>query len=302
MSTSTATAVITPASRSPLVRPATPVGSLSRPTSPWNIVLATVAKNLRISRRYLPNLIGRFVRMAIRIAFFLALASTISFRGAGLSEEMITTQGLFLFFQGALILMVFKDATLGAPVNAVSQDLYNGTLEYLYSNPGSRYAYYVGTVVHDILISLVVFVPCYFVLWVSSQASVGSMLMALLVCGVVCVTLSAMGIMFALLVLLWRQVNSLVEILGILFEFLAGAYLPISNFPQVVQYAAYLLPYTWGYDLIRYYSFSGEWQTLLPVWQEWGILVVYAVLYTVLSRYLLKKTEHRAKQYGLHII
>jgi ABC-2 type transport system permease protein len=148
----------------------------------------------------------------------------------------------------------------------------------------------------------VVFLPAYLVLWRSSQASAGSMLMALLVCALACVTLSAMGIMFSLLALLWRQVNSLMDILSMLFEFLAGAYLPVSNFPQVVQYAAYLLPYTWGYDLIRYYSFGGEWQTLLPVWQEWGILVVYAVLYTMLSRFLLKKTEHRAKQYGLHII
>ena len=47
-----------------------------------------------------------------------------------------------------------------------------------------------------------------------------------------------MGIMFALLVLLWRQVSSLLEILGMLFEFLAGAYMPISNFPEVVQYFA----------------------------------------------------------------
>lgn len=302
MSTSTTTATITPVTLPLSEEPVIQSGSLSRPTSSWLIMLVTVYKNLQISRRYVPNLIGRFIRMAIRIAFFLVLAKSISFRGTGLSEDVMTTQGLFLFFQGALVLMIFKDATLGAPVQAVSQDLYNGTLEYLYSNPGSRYAYYIGTVLHDVLLSLVVFLPCYLFLWVSSQATVGSMLMALLVCGIVCITLSAMGIMFALLVLLWRQVNSLLEILGLLFEFLAGAYLPVSNFPESVQYFAYLLPYTWGYDLIRYYSFDGNWQTLLPVWQEWGILIVYAIFYTILSRYLLKKTEHRAKRIGLHVI
>jgi ABC-2 type transport system permease protein len=97
-------------------------------------------------------------------------------------------------------------------------------------------------------------------------------------------------------------VGSIVNVLAMLFEFLAGAYLPVSYFPPLMQYLAYLLPYTWGYDLIRYYSFGGQWQTLLPVWQEWGILLCYAVLYTILSRYLLKKAEQQAKRNGLHVI
>ena len=126
--------------------------------------------------------------------------------------------------------------------------------------------------------------------------------MVLLACVVVAITLTAMGIMVALLALLWRQVNSIANVVGVLFEFLAGAYLPVAVFPKILQYVAYLLPYTWGYDLIRYYSFEGHWDTLRPVWQEWSFLLGYAVLYTVLSRYLLKKAEQKAKQGGLHVI
>jgi ABC-2 type transport system permease protein len=48
------------------------------------------------------------------------------------------------------------------------------------------------------------------------------MLLVLLACFMVCVTLTAMGIMMALLALLWRQINSLVNILSTLFQFLAG--------------------------------------------------------------------------------
>lgn len=50
------------------------------------------------------------------------------------------------------------------------------------------------------------------------------------------------GIMIALLALVWRQVSGIAQVLGILFEMLAGAYLPLSAFPQIVQYAVYLLP------------------------------------------------------------
>jgi ABC-2 type transport system permease protein len=235
------------------------------------------------------------------MGFFLLLANSVSFQ-TGLSGDEMTGRDLFIFFQGAMLIMMFNWATLWGPINAVSNDLYNGTLEFLYSNPGSRYAYYVGTVVTEILISLVFFLPLYLFLVFYSGAKAGNMLMVLLVCIVMAITLTAMGIMIALLALLWRQVNSIASVLGMLFEFLAGAYLPVTAFPKFLQYLAYLLPYTWGYDLIRYYSFEGDWHTLLPVWQEWGVLFLYAILFTALSRYLLKKAEQRAKQNGLHVI
>lgn len=278
------------------------IRSLSRPISAWITTMATIVKSLQIIKRYVPDLVGNFVELALRIVFFLLIASAVSFRGGGLSGQGTSVREVFIFFQGALLLLVFEGPTLWKPLRAVAEDLYNGTLEFLYSNPGSRYAYYVGTVVAGVCINLVIFIPFYVFLVVYSKADIRSMLMILLVCMMSAVTLTAMGIMIALLALLWRRVGSIVNVLAMLFEFLAGAYLPVSSFPPIMQYLAYLLPYTWGYDLIRYYSFGGQWQTLFPVWQEWGILLFYAVLYTILSRYLLKKAEQQAKRSGLHVI
>ncbi len=117
------------------------VRSLSQPVPPWRITLATVIKGLQVAWRYLPNLIGSFVGLAVRIVFFLLIANTASF---GASGEQSIRRDLFLFFQGGLLLLVFNGPTLWGPINAITTDLYNGTLEYLYSNPGSRYAYYIG--------------------------------------------------------------------------------------------------------------------------------------------------------------
>jgi ABC-2 type transport system permease protein len=276
--------------------------SLSRPTSAWATTAATVVKNLQIARRYVPNFIGGLVEMGVRMAFFLLLASTVSMRGGGTLGLDLTGRNLFIFFQGSLLLFIFTRSTLWGPINAVMNDLYNGTLEFLYSNPCSRYAYYVGTILSEIIIGQVFFLPLYFFLAFYSRASATNMLMVLLACATVLSALTAMGIMIALLALLWRQVGSIANLLGTLFELLAGAYLPISTFPKLAQYLAYLLPYTWGYDLIRYYSFEGRWQTILPVWQEWAVVILFAVLYTLLSRYLLARTERLAKRSGLHLI
>jgi ABC-2 type transport system permease protein len=278
------------------------VQTLSRPTSAWRIAQATLFKELRIATRYLPDLIGQFVNMGIRIAFFMLLSATITVQGAGTAGQDLAGRDLFLMFQGGLLLLVFIGPTLWGPINAVRSDLYNGTLEFLYSNPGSRYAYYVGSVLAKIVINLVLFLPLYIFLIIYSQASLFDMLMVLLACAAILVALLAMGIMVALLALLWRQINSAIQIIGILSEMLAGAYLPVTSFPRFVQYLAYFLPHTWGYDLIRYYSFGGNWRTILPVWQEWIIVALYAIGFTLVSRYLLGKAEQLAKRSGLHVI
>jgi ABC-2 type transport system permease protein len=274
--------------------------SLSRPVSAWTIIWATTLKELQIAGRYLPNLAGNFVELAIRVGFFFLLASVVALNGS--SGPALAGRDLFIFFQGGLLLFVFNRPTVWGPIQAVTDDLYNGALEYLYSTPCSRYAYYVGAVLARVLINMVIFLPLYLVLILSSSAGLGNMLMVLLACLLILIALTAMGIMIAILALLWRQVSSIANILSILFEMLAGAYIPITAFPEAAQYLAYLLPYTWGYDLIRYYSFGGHWPTLLPVWQEWLVISLFALLFTLLSRYLLARAEQQAKQNGLHII
>jgi ABC-2 type transport system permease protein len=111
-----------------------------------------------------------------------------------------------------------------------------------------------------------------------------------------------MGVMIGLLGLLWKQAMAMAGVIEICLEMLSGAYFPIATFPLVLQYAAYILPFTWGFDLIRYYSFGGDWVTLLPVWLEWLILGVFALAYTAVSRELLRRVERHAKQRGLHLL
>lgn len=279
-----------------------PLQNLSRTPSAWQVMVSTVIKDLQIARRYLPNLIGTFVELTIRLAFFFLLASVVTMDGRRTVGVELSGRNMFIFFQGSLLLFIFIRSTLGGPLEAVTNDLYNGTLEFLYSNPASRYAYYVGTVVAKVIVSSVVFLPLYLFLMVYAEASAFNMLMVLLAGGVVLVALTALGIMVALLALLWRQVGALVTVLSILFEMLSGAYLPITAYPRAAQVVAYFLPYTWGYDLIRYYSFGGQWQPLLPIWQEWLILWLFAVSFTLFSRYLLTQAEAQAKRSGLNVI
>jgi ABC-2 type transport system permease protein len=278
------------------------IHSLSSVVSPWKVTQATTVKGLQIATRYLPNLVGSLVEMSVRVAFFLLMSNAIAMGSSAAFGVDMSGKNLFIFFMGSLVLFVFTRSTLWGPINAVTNDLYNGTLEYLYSNPSSRYAYYVGTVLSEVVISQIVFIPLFCVLAFASGASWDNLVMMLLACIIVLVALTAMGIMIGLLALVWRQVGSVASVLGILFEMLAGAYLPVSSFPPLLRALSYLLPYTWGYDLVRYYSFEGEWKTILPVQWEWGIICLFAVTFTIVSRYLLGKAEGLAKRSGLNVI
>lgn len=268
------------------------------PPSFITVIAATVIKDLQVIRRYLPNLVGNLVQLSIRILFLLLLSKAVAMNG----PNVLTGKNLFIFFLSSLLLWVFIGTAVNTPLNAISNDLMNGTLEYLYSNPVSRYAYYVGTVFAGAIVNLVLFVPLFTLMLIYAAPGWGNALGILLVCLATLGTLIAFGVMIGLLALLWRQVNSIAGILFMLFEFLAGAFLPVTQFPKALQWVAYGLPFTWGYDLVRFYSLNGHWQTLAPVGLEWALIGLFGLVFTALSILLLKKAERQAKQRGLHLI
>ncbi len=154
----------------------------------------------------------------------------------------------------------------------------------------------------ELALGLVGFAPLFAVMvWIARPGVAGAALM-LGACALMLVALTALGVMVALLAVLWRQAGSLAEVLGVVFEMVAGAYLPVAAFPAALRGVAYALPYTWGYDLVRHYALGERWATLLPPGQEWAMIAAHAVAYTALSVHLLGRAERRAKRTGLHLL
>ena len=98
------------------------VRRLSRPVSPLAITLATLRKNLQITVRYLPNLLGTLVEISVRALFFLLFSNVISVNGRELSGIAMTGHNLYIFLLGSLVLFVFTRSTLWGPINAVTND------------------------------------------------------------------------------------------------------------------------------------------------------------------------------------
>jgi len=112
----------------------------------------------------------------------------------------------------------------------------------------------------------------------------------------------SLGVILSMFALLFKQVENLVGIFQILFQFVGGIFIPVQSMPEYLKWVAYALPFSYAYDLIRYYSFQGNWNPILPLALEWTMLILSTMIFFALSILLLRKTEQQVRKSGLHLI
>ncbi len=262
------------------------------------VMVNTVRKDIRISFRYRANFIAGLVEVTLLVVSFFVLSLALDFRTDLFFDGDSPPNALFLFFLSGIMVMIFQSSALFTPLNRINRDLYNGTLEYIYSTPASRYAYYVGGIVSDLLVRQIFFLPMLGLLLLLT--SVNPMLLLTLVTFFIMVT--SLGIVLSMVALHFKQVQNIVGIFQILFQFLGGAFIPVQTMPGFLRWISYLLPFSYAYDLVRYYSFNSSWIPILPVVTEWGLLVLSSVLFLVTSIFVLKFSENRVRRSGLNLL
>lgn len=275
--------------------------TMSKPLSSLQVMKATIIKDLIILKRYQANLIGGIIEISIMVGTFFLFSQVIDFRDAGIFKDGGVENGMFLFFLAGIVIMLFQNTALFMPVNSVRRDLYNGTLETLWSMPNSNYAYLLGSVVADAIIRMIFVVPMIILLLVVSGPT-AEILPLLLAIFVFLMTIASIGVLISCMAILWKQVGNLVGIIQILTQFIGGAFLPVQSFPVYLQWISYLFPFTYAYDLVRYYAFGGNWIPILPLYVEWAILAGNVLLYYLISKSMLRKATKHAKNQGLHLI
>ncbi|HSH67721.1 MAG TPA: ABC transporter permease, partial [Bacteroidia bacterium] len=45
--------------------------------------------------------------------------------------------------------------------------------------------------------------------------------------------------------------QGLAGIIGVFLQFATGAFIPVQNLPEPLQFISFILPHTWAYELIR---------------------------------------------------
>lgn len=275
-----------------------PVRTLSKPVSFFHVIRASFLKEFQITLRYRANLIANQVQSLMFIGMFALMATAFAFN----TETPLSFEQTIVFFLSGLIIVFFDGVALWKPINSVNRDLYNGTLEYLFFNPHSRVAYFIGNILTSATFASIFMVPLMVALvWLSGLNFV-SFLYVLAAIILTVSVLVAFGVMISLMAIMYKQTSNLAGILNTLFTFLSGFLFPISILPKPILGVSLLLPYTYGIDLIRYYTLGSAWETFLPLNVTWGLLAVFALIYWIIAVFLLKRVEIFAKRQGLHLI
>lgn len=270
----------------------------SKDASFLSVVYNSMIVRITIWRRYSAEAIGSIVQIIILMAVFYLFATAVGFRGFDFG-----TYGVYIFFLGAMLVMVFDSVAIYGPVNAMQRDLTNGTLEYLYFTPMNHYGYYLGYIVGTAIVnSLIGFIPLYVILVWYANLPVFNAIMILVTMFFFIISLTAMGIMVGLTVILFKQVQSLMGLVGIVMQFFTGGFIPLVSLPFFIKPIAFFFPHTYAYELIHYYSFNGGWTLMLPLVYNWLLIIGFTIIYTLVAIVLLRKVVKHAKQKGLHIL
>lgn len=104
------------------------------------------------------------------------------------------------------------------------------------------------------------------------------------------------GLVYGALVFRFKNVGPLNNILQFILLGLGGAFFPVTSLPEYLRLVSYALPHTYAADLLRHYGMGTK--TLLPLPQEWAIMIAYTFTLLALGFKALETVEKKLKRTG----
>ena len=271
------------------------------------IVFKGVWRDLISYGRYKANLFGWFLEIVSLTLGFIVIGGAYNF-----SPELYAIAGLegsdvFLFMMIGTTIQMFSGIATWGPLMRVEEDIHFGTIESVFVSPASRVGYLLSTTISRAIVSFVFFIPLYILSLgltgnLTNLAAIGYTLLIALTS---IISLMSAGLFFGMLAILFRQTRLFVTVLHQLIQFLCGAYIPVQGFVlmhpvagRVLQYIAMAFPFTYNFDLMRYFMIE-NYVPLLPIWAEFVIIFGCTIFYVILARIVLIPVERKAKQQGL---
>ncbi len=249
-----------------------------------NVLLANLRKVATEMRRYLPNTVSTIVTFyALFLMVFLGIR-VLGAPGSADTNIQYAIVGTALWF---LALMAMQ--SIGWEI---TQEAMRGTLEQLYMSPVGAWRILLARMVGRIVVNLIMIVLMVFLSMLTARQWLNLDLVTLLpILLLTIVGMLGVGFMVAGLSLIYKQVDSLLQIAQ--FVFLALVAVPLSALPLLE-----LAPVVKGADMVRGVMVEG---TPLTGFSglDWLSLGVNAAVYFLLGVFLYKRAERRALNRGL---
>jgi len=246
-----------------------------------------IRKSLLTTWTYRMNTLAGLLTMSL---IFVAI-------GFMMTNGSLDAQELAPTFLGFLTWM-YAMMAIGNVAYGVRGEMSAGTLEQMVMSPAPLGMILLGRVIANMLVTTlqVLLVSIGMRLLVGIRApmnAAGVLVLLLTLLGIL-----GFGFLIAGAVLIWKQVESLANLIQNVLLFLNGSLLPVEQMPPWLSAISYLFPSTQGIIVLRRVALDG--QSLAAVWQDGSLvwLLVHSTLFLLGGWIVFVICERAAKKQG----
>lgn len=273
---------------------------LSKPSLKSNIraLFAIVKKDWKRYWRYPLNAISSVFQPVIWLTpvYFMGQAFSMNGQAHGFAQYAGTADFMSFILLGT-VLTNFINAVFWGMGFSLKEDMDAGVLESNWLTPVPRLLILVGRSLTNLVVTAVTSSVMLVVASVLFGFRVtGNVLQAFIPVLPMLLGLYGFGFAFAALVLVMREANTMVDMSSFLLQIFTGSNFPVSSLPKWLLPISLSLPLTYGLDAVRAYLLKTP--TILPLYWELILLVVFMVAMLWLGTWAFRSLERRVRRTG----
>jgi ABC-2 type transport system permease protein len=274
--------------------------SLAQPN--WNSQLralyAVAAKDWRQYWRYPLNAVSSVLQPLVWLTpvYFMGVAFSVNGKALGFAGYTGTTDYISFILIGTA-LSNFISAVFWGMGYALKGDMDAGVLESNWLAPISRPVLLIGHTITNLIVTTITSIVMLVIgAWLFGFQTTGATLAAVIIAIPMLLGLYGFGFMFAAVVMLMREANTLTDVGSFLVQIFSGANFPVTVLPKWLLPIALALPLTYGFDAIR--GVLLETNTLLPIALEYVIMLIFMVAMIAIGLVAFRRLERIVRQRG----
>ncbi|CAG0933047.1 Daunorubicin/doxorubicin resistance ABC transporter permease protein DrrB [Thermoflexales bacterium] len=277
-----------------------PIISLAHPTwrSQLRAIYAVTAKDWRQYWRYPLNAVSHILQPLVWLTpvYFMGLAFSVNGKALGFAGYTGSTDYISFILIGT-VLSNFISAVFWGMGYALKNDMDSGVLESNWLAPISRPVLLVGHTITNLIVTTATSIVMLIIgaILFGFQAN-GNTLAAIAVTIPMLLGLYGFGFMFAAIVMVMREANTLTDVGSFLIQIFSGANFPVTVLPKWLLPVALALPLTYGFDAVRGLLLSTN--TLLPIILEYIVMLIFMVVMITIGLLAFRRLERYVRQRG----
>jgi len=273
---------------------------LAQPTWKTNLraMYAVATKDWRQYWRYPLNAVSSVLQPLVWLTpvYFMGLAFSVNGKALGFAGYTGTTDYISFILIGTA-LSNFISAVFWGMGYALKNDMDSGVLESNWLAPISRPVLLIGHTITNLIVTTVSSIVMLIIgaLLFGFQTT-GDTLAAVAIALPMLLGLYGFGFMFAAVVMVMREANTLTDVGSFLVQIFSGANFPVTVLPKWLLPIALALPLTYGFDAVRGILLGTD--TLLPIILEYILMLIFMVVMIAIGLLAFRRLERYVRQRG----